>query len=296
MMTMKILQFVFLNGLGWIFIQLPSSLYAKEVAQSGAHQLIQYAQIEPQVSFKSVTELPQAKPDEKISYGDEALQFGLLWKSNSEGNKPLIIMVHGGCWLNAFGVDHTYAMSTALSQAGFPVWSLEYRRTGDEGGGWPGSFNDIKLALSQTESLLEPHIDWDEIILMGHSAGGHLALLAASENTQLNLKNVIGLAAITDVSRYAMGSNSCQQATPQFMDGMPNEQPKAYQQASLVYRQISKQTILLQRDEDKIVPIMQSRLNLVQSEVIEGAGHFDWIHPGTPAFSRLLEFINTNNK
>lgn len=262
----------------------------------GANDLethIDYTSVPAQVSFKSVMELPSAEPDEKMAYGDDPFQYGLLWQPKTKSKKPLIIMIHGGCWLNAFGVDHSYPMATTLAQQGFPVWSLEYRRTGDEGGGWPGSFDDIKLALSKTHSLLKQHAQTDKIILMGHSAGGHLALLAASENTALNFSKIIGLAAITDVSRYAMGQNSCQQATPQFMSGMPSEQPTAYQNASLVYRQLPNQTILLQGNADNIVPVLQSQLHQVNSEMTEGAGHFDWIHPGSPAFKHLLKLINS---
>ena len=66
-------------------------------------------------------------------------------------NAPLVILIHGGCWLNSFDVNHSRPLATALSQAGFAVWSLEYRRTGDPGGGWPGTLEDIQLALTQLE-------------------------------------------------------------------------------------------------------------------------------------------------
>jgi acetyl esterase/lipase len=250
---------------------------------------ISYPPVPAQVSYPSVTALPFRAPDQQISYGSDPLQHGLLWLSATSQAKNLVVLVHGGCWLNAFGVDHTQAMATALSQAGHPVWSLEYRRSGDPGGGWPGSLNDIKLALQQLHLLAEHGINSDRVIIMGHSAGGHLALLAASELPDINWQQIIGLAAITDVSRYALGNNSCQQATNQFMAGLPHERPAAYQQANLIYRSLPDQVLLLQGDADRIVPELQSRLHAVNAEVLVGAGHFDWIHPGSPAFERLLE-------
>ncbi len=249
---------------------------------------IDYDSAPAQVSFSAVTQLAVDQPDEKITYGEDPLQFGWLWQTDLTNSKPLIILVHGGCWLNAFGVDHSFPMATALSQQGHPVWSLEYRRTGDAGGGWPGSFNDIKQALLSIEQLNNHGINTESVILMGHSAGGHLALLAASDLPEIKFKQVIGLAAITDISRYALGENSCQMATPQFMRGMPNEQSTAYQQANLIYRRLPKQVLLLQGDADRIVPTIQSKLHDVKVEILKDAGHFDWIHPGSPAFKQLL--------
>jgi len=256
-------------------------------AEKTSDALINFQPVSPQVSFKAVTELPFVEPSKKIAYGDEPLQFGWFWPAQKTTQAPLVVIVHGGCWLNAFGVDHTFPMATALAQDGHPVWSLEYRRTGDDGGGWPGSFDDIKLALAQLTHVLPKDINTQELVLMGHSAGGHLALLAATENTELDIKHLIGLAAITDISRYALGSNSCQQATPQFMSGMPNERPQAYVAANLIYKKLPANTVLFQGQADQIVPEIQSQLPDVTTEVVMSAGHFDWIHPGSPAFAML---------
>lgn len=252
---------------------------------------VDYLPTDAQVSFKAISQLSVKAPDVKINYGDDPLQFGWLWKPQIESTKPLIVLVHGGCWLNAYGVDHSFPMATALAQMGHPVWSVEYRRTGDAGGGWPGSFYDIKLALQQVNSLIEHGIKTEQPILMGHSAGGHLVLLAASELPENSFNQVIGLAAITDISRYALGENSCQLATAQFMNGLPHEKAKQYQQANLIYRKLPDSVLLLQGDADNIVPLLQSQLHQVERLVLAEAGHFDWIHPGTPAFTQLLKIL-----
>ncbi len=250
-----------------------------------------YPSVDSQVTFKAVTELPTRQPDIKIAYGIDPLQYGQLWIPQEKTHKSLIILIHGGCWLNAFGVDHSFPMATELSQAGHPVWSLEYRRIGDTGGGWPGSYEDIKLALMSLSKLQANGIKTDQPILMGHSAGGHLALLAASELSTIKFKKIIGLAAITDVSRYALGQNSCQQATQKFMAGLPHEQADAYHEANLIYRQPIEKTLLLYGGSDEIVPAIQAQLDQVPNQLIPKAGHFDWIHPGSEAFQKLLKVL-----
>ena len=246
------------------------------------------------VSYISVTELGFAKADEKLVYGDANpdLQYGLLWlpdKLAATDKAPLIVLIHGGCWLNQYDIQHSYALSSALAAAGYGVWSLEYRRTGDPGGAWPGSFNDIKQGLAFCSQLKNYPLDLDRIVIMGHSAGGHLALLAASENQ--NVSGVIGLAAITDIVEYSRGENSCQTATIDFMGGTFEEDPAGYQAANPASQPLHGKTILLHGDIDSIVPLKQSQLPDATTVVFKGAGHFDWVHPDTSAYQLLLSTL-----
>ena len=213
------------------------------------------------VSYSSVTELDFKEADEKLVYGDTNpdLQYGLLWlpeKLTAADKAPLIVLVHGGCWLNKYDIQHSYALSSALATAGYGVWSLEYRRTGDTGGAWPGSFDDVKQGLAYVSQLKNYPLDLTRIVIMGHSAGGHLALLAASENH--NVRGVIGLAAITDIVEYSRGKNSCQTATIDFMGGTFEEDPTGYQAANPASQALHNNTILLHGDIDSIVPLKQS--------------------------------------
>lgn len=125
---------------------------------------------------------------------------------------------------------------------------------------------------------------------MGHSAGGHLALLAGGAIKQL--KGVIGLAAITDITEYASGSNSCQQVTQSFMQGMPKDQPAEYQMANPCQQPLHLNTIILQGDKDKIAPAF--KLEKLERKVfmLDGVGHFEWMHPGSEAFSTLTQHLN----
>jgi len=246
------------------------------------------------VSYSSVVELGFANANDRLVYGDANpdLQYGMLWLPDelAAGERaPLVILIHGGCWLNEYDIQHSFPLSTALAEAGYGVWSLEYRRTGDSGGGWPGSFEDIRQGIAFTSSLDKYPLDLDHVVIAGHSAGGHLALLAGTEFQDVD--GVVGLAAITDIIEYSRGQNSCQTATIDFMGGKFETTPAAYHAANPVEKPLHDQTILLHGDIDAIVPLEQAQVAGTTKRLVEGAGHFDWIHPGTEAHQLLLSTL-----
>ncbi len=110
-------------------------------ATYAAESEVTYEPVVSNVNFDQVISLPFTASDRTIVYGDDPLQFGEVWSPVGTAPRGLIIFVHGGCWLNEFDLQYSYAMSTALAQAGYLVWSLEYRRTGDAGGGWHAGAN-----------------------------------------------------------------------------------------------------------------------------------------------------------
>jgi pimeloyl-ACP methyl ester carboxylesterase len=102
------------------------------------------------------------------------------------------------------------------------------------------------------------------------------------------VRGVIGLSAITDIVDYAQGDNSCQQVTDDFMGAIPADAEVLYKQANPLNQPLHARTVLLQGDADSIVPLQQaSRLPIVP-QIEAGAGHFDWIHPGSAAYQRLI--------
>lgn len=265
-----------------------------------AHNTIDgYAPVSANPAYSDTTALPHRPHQHKIAYGDDPSQYGLLWlpQKNTESSGSLIVLIHGGCWLSAYDITHTFPLATALARHGYPVWNLEYRRSGETGGGWPTSYDDIQRGIRALPALGAFGVSPDQVILIGHSAGGHLALLAASDWEQLfpgkaPRVSAVGLAAITDIKLYAAGDNSCQQATPQFMGSMPEVNGNAYTEANPAERKITAPVTLLQGELDPIVPRAQfERLGGPEvNRVLEpGAGHFDWIHPGTPAFATLVQ-------
>ncbi len=251
------------------------------------------------VSYSDVAQLSFTPPDKTFSYGEDPLQRAEVWFANPiYGQRaPVVVLIHGGCWLNAFDIQHTYALSTALRNSGYAVWSLEYRRTGDDGGGWPGSFEDILAGINSLinngSQTVSDRLDRRKISLIGHSAGGHLALLAGNHySADKNIRSVIGLAAIVDLNRYAEGNNSCESATPKFMGGSISEIPDLYENANPALKAPHPRTYLLHGELDSIVsPAQSKKLPGAIVKPIPKAGHFDMVHPETLSFQSLLSVL-----
>ena len=243
-----------------------------------------YPPVAGNVSFNAVLELPASNPAETIRYGDAETQFAELWLPQGDTPAPTVAFIHGGCWLNAYGIDHSQALATALTWAGYAVWNIEYRRVGDPGGGWPGSFEDVRAALATLAGLDHARVDLSRLVFAGHSAGGHLALLAGQDPPAgLSPLGVIGLAAITDMATYAQGEGGCNQAGKQFLGEAGADDDAANPSA----RPAPPGTVLLMGAEDRIVPYA---LPSLKPHTLVGvpAGHFDWIHPGTTAWDRFV--------
>ena len=260
-----------------------------------------------QVPYSALGVLLTSEADEQFSYGDDLLQTIYTWHGRSSTNEmyadKALIFIHGGCWLNAYGYEHAKGMYHALAELGMGVYVTEYRRVGDEGGGWPGSLDDVTQAISTALKRIENEGRYTNIYIAGHSAGGHLALLAAQRlsSSSLNLsradiKRIIGLAAITDIQSYAKGHNSCQSATAKFMNGTPEDVPTAYQRATPRPTHGSLPITLLQGDADSIVPARHAVLSGTNQKIIKNGGHFDWLHPESTSFDALLEVISEHDE
>jgi len=259
------------------------------------YQRVMYPQVTVPVSYADVTSLTFELPNEKYFYGDNSLQFVEHWRPssvNAQENLPVIVFIHGGCWSRGFLIEQSYPLSTALAENGFPVWSIEYRATGDLGGGWPGTYQDIEAAITLIDDKRKELFSQRKLIVLGHSAGGHLALLASS-NLSLNF-DVVGLAAIVDIIDYANGNSGCNSAAVSFMNGTPASIPNQYALANPKLASLTGTAHLFVGGRDTIVPRSQALNSSLPNTVFGPAGHFDWIHPGTDAFSSLLEYLLTN--
>ena len=258
------------------------------------------------VSFDEVLALAQPPPDAELRYGTGVSQFGRLWFSatGSADPAPVIVLVHGGCWLHEYSIDHIHALAGALAEAGYVVWALEYRRLGEDGSGWPGTFEDVAAGVDFLRHLPPARLDLSRVVAVGHSAGGHLALWAAARGAfspehplyseqAFTLRGAIGLAAITDLAAYARGSSDCEKAVPRLLGGLPEQEAQRYQWASPVALEQPLPVVLLQGSDDAIVPESQTRaMPDARVRMVDGAGHFDLIHPGTPVFDELLQELN----
>lgn len=277
--------------------------------------IVEFPSAPKNTPYSLVASLDSSQPTSTFAYANEHVdQYAAYWRANSmfdktdkayktdKASKGVVVFIHGGCWLSAFDMSHAYAFATGLSQAGYDVWSIEYRRAGN-GGEWPVALEDIVLGLQKIEVLAEDGVNLEYISIVGHSAGGHLAAMLGLQlldvlPNSVKQADVIGLAAIIDVAKYAKGENSCQTATPKFMAGMPDEQPKAYYLAKPSnFKAIGAklgQFQLLQGTADTIVPESQAYHQNAETVKLDGVGHFDWIHPGSDAFKHLLKQLEIN--
>ncbi|MSQ99267.1 MAG: alpha/beta hydrolase [Xanthomonadales bacterium] len=116
---------------------------------------------------------PYYTPDTRIPYGDGPLQFADLRLPDGPGPFPVMILIHGGCWLSEFDIHHIGKLADAFTRSGIATWTVEYRRIGDAGGGWPGTFQDIAQSADKMLSVADEYsLDTSRAIAAGHSAGG----------------------------------------------------------------------------------------------------------------------------
>ena len=248
------------------------------------------------VSWREIEALPRDIADHRISYGKDALQFGELRLPESAGPYPVIVFIHGGCWLNQFSLDHVSAMSRALANQGYAVWTPEYRRAGDAGGGWPGTFEDIVRSIGVLSELApEYSLDLNRVVMMGHSAGGHLALWLAAQNN-LPLRGVVSLAGICDLKAYEKLGNDCAASLPGLLGGTSREMSERWSKANPIeLLPIDVPVSLIHGDRDRIVPLSQSENFSAAAgcelHVVRGGGHFDMVSPHAQAYEIISQIL-----
>jgi acetyl esterase/lipase len=198
------------------------------------------------VNWRDLLDAEVTHSYERHQIGPDSLQFAELWLPEGEGPHPAVILVHGGCWLGIYpGVTLTHPAAEALVEEGYAVWNVEYRRLGQEGGGYPGTFLDVANAADYLRDITEAHnLDLSSVSAIGHSAGGHLvSWLAARENIRqeselydedpLPIDKVISLAGINDLEAYArFGSSPCGDQTVEQLVSLDDRGLTAYSDTS----------------------------------------------------------------
>ena len=245
--------------------------------------------------------------DARLAYGSDANQFlDLRLPSPREKSKPcypLIINIHGGYWRAKYNLDHAGHLCAALTAKGLATANLEYRRVGNEGGAWPGTFSDIRSAYHFLVQNAQAHnLDSRRIVVMGHSAGGQLALCLAAHEPSLT--RVVSLAGVVDLQR-AYQLHLSNDAVVEFLRGTPSEVPDHYREADPMELSVCHaRQWLIHGSADDVVPPAFSRdyvaakrkLSGKEKEAaqlleIPGAGHFDLIDPRTHAWKQIEETV-----
>lgn len=248
-----------------------------------------------QVTWAELNQLPLSTANKTITYGESEHHIMDVYLPQTTQPKSNVMLIHGGCWQNQYDRLYMGHMAKSLSDRGYRVFNIEYRRTGDPGGGYPGTLNDIQAAYKKIQTyLIEDQENNSSINVMGHSAGGHLSLWLAA--TEPSVSAVIGLAAISDLSNYAEGSGSCQSAARSFMGATPSEKADHYKKADPLLMAVPKAKVtLISTEKDGIVPPSHNDAYTQKSgakhHITAEMGHFDLVAPTAVIWLSLLDII-----
>jgi acetyl esterase/lipase len=234
---------------------------------------------------RSVLTRPARAADESVRYGALPEQVVDLWRGTSSAKRrPLVVMIHGGFWRPEYDRIHTAPMCAAIADAGWSIATIEYRRI-------PGqpdaTADDVRASVASVPSLAKHHDG--RVVLMGHSAGGHLCLYAAAAHSSPSLAGVIALAPAADlqlVEQLELDND----AVPDFLGVAAATRPDLDPARQ---SDIAASTVLIHGIEDAIVPIAVSRAYVdthptAQLRTLERCGHFALIDPLSSAWSAVV--------
>jgi acetyl esterase/lipase len=267
---------------------------------SGFRRILQVARLNSMADRIFSVSPPPA--DARISYGADPLQFGDLRFPKTEGPHPVAVVIHGGFWRARYDLEHIGHLAAILTGAGIATWSIEYRRIGDEGGGWPNTMLDVGAATDHLRQIAaEYNLDLNRIAAVGHSAGGHLAAWVASRHRiaedsvlyvpdPLPLIATIPLAGVVDL-RTAWERQLSDNVVQDLMGGAPDDVPERYAAASPVeLLPIGVKQILIHGTADSTVPDILSKIYSDRARergddpkyiALKDVGHFELIDPGS---------------
>jgi acetyl esterase/lipase len=266
------------------------------------------------ISLADFTALPRSAPTFEVHYGVAQTQSIDVFIPANPGAHPVAILIHGGCWsaLPNAGREQLRHVGSELAKSGIAVWSIGYRRANEPGGGYPGTYLDVATAVDLLRSVAPRHnLDLKRTVMVGHSAGGHLALWAAGRRNLPDASRlrtddpfvssrVISLAGIGDIKAFGphipliCGSGIAERLTnptsavaeDAYADVSPAQQhpPEAH-------------VVMISGVLDRWVPpyiahdYARAMKDKGKSSValinVAGAGHFDLVTPGNTAWEEV---------
>ena len=280
---------------------------------------------------------PVVDPDVTRAYGDhpdQVIDFYVPRDPGPAAPAPLVVLLHGGAWRASYDRRHVTPLADFLARRGFAVANVEYRRgaapapepggvipaqagpvapAGPVAGRWPDTLDDVAAALDALPALVGeavPGADARRTVVVGHSAGGHLALWAAARHLlpadapwrterPARLRGVVALAPIADFE-VAEKLGVCDGAARQFLGGeagwaarLPYADPVRLLPTGIA-------TTLVQGQADVVVPQAVAEAyadaaagagEVVGLTLLEGVGHFPLIDPAADACAVVAEEI-----
>ena len=209
--------------------------------------------------------------------------------------RPAVVFLHGGFWMAEYDRAHVGPLAADLASRGYPVVCPEYRRIGQPGGGWPGTFDDVAAALATVTERL----GLTAPVLAGHSAGGQLALWAAG---RVPCRGVLALAPVADLGRgYRLGLGDG--AVGELLGGGPDEVPDRYAAVDPArLPPLPVPVVVVHGELDRQVPVgigrdyvAGARRAGTGARLVELAGveHFGLIDPLSSAWPAVLDALDS---
>ncbi|PRY36143.1 alpha/beta hydrolase family protein [Umezawaea tangerina] len=207
---------------------------------------------------------------DRITYGDHPSQFAELTVPVGADPVPVVVVIHGGFWMQQYDLDLGRPLAADLVAHGVAAYNVEYRRLGGDGG-WPTTGDDVLAAL---DALDDPRLDLGTVVALGHSAGGHLAVWAAARHDLVT--GAVSQAGVLDLAAHPR-SRQLLGPDPDYADASPVEQVP-----------IGVPVVCVHGTADENVPIAQSEAFQAASGCelvrLEGVGHMDLVDVTTPAW------------
>jgi acetyl esterase/lipase len=246
------------------------------------------------ISEDDILSVLPPKADSREQYGGDRNQFIDLRLPKTTGPRALAVVIHGGYWRAKYDLVYMGHLCAALAAKGIATANLEYRRVGNAGGGWPGTFADVRAAYQFViQNARQYNFAVHRVLVIGHSAGAQLGMcLAAREGS---VKSVVSLAGVVDLHRaYALHLSN--NAVVEFLGGTPREVADHYREADPMNLAIKARQFLVHGASDDVVPPSFSR-DYVDAKRkmkedaclvdIAGADHFDVVDPRSTAWTEV---------
>ena len=247
-----------------------------------------------------------------IPYGTDAHQVGDLYLPGAPSPAPAVLcLLHGGFWRMPHGRAQMDAIAQDLCARGYAVWNLGYRRVGAPGGGWPGTFEDIAAGLDHLATLVAQGvaIDLQRIAVVGHSAGGQLALCSGARDaqrgncarpTRVQIAAVAALAPVADLVQ-AHDLDAGAGAVAELLGGDPQQFRERCQDTSpIAMLPLRVRQLVMHGGADAALPVQMSRDYVRRATAagdavdyieLEGAGHMAFLDPCSEAHRQLTRWL-----
>ena len=260
----------------------------------------------PLLTAQDYLQFPRVEADYRYAYGADPQQFGELTLPRSAPPHPVVVLAHGGGYQEMYDLSPLGSLVASLAEDGYAVWNIEYRRHGN-GGDFPQMFLDVAAAADHLRQLADEHsLNLDQVISMGHSAGGHLALWLTARHrierssplhveTPVAVHAALALGPVGDIARLAGGVDDGN-ALLTVMGGRPEDAPANYRNGSPseLLPAGKPQTLIVGSEDKDILDNSRAYVDAARAAgdsptltVLPDVGHFEVVSVQAPAWNEV---------